>query len=105
VAYVLNRLVNQAKVDAAVERAAQSLAPDVVRIRYSFDDDWTGDPSIFFRVLISDEAAGRPKLSDLAEIVRSRLRNEVKTDELGIHAYFDYRSLSEQSELNEPEWA
>ncbi len=104
-AYVLNRYVNRQEVDAAVERAAQSLAPDVVRIRYSFDDDWTGDPSIFFRVLISDEAASRPRLSDLAHVVSSRLRNEVRTDELGIHAYFNYRSLSEQSELNEPAWA
>lgn len=104
-AYVLNRVVNQQEVDAAVERAAQSLAPDVVRIRYSFGDDHTGDPSIFFRVVISDEAASRPRLSDLARIVASTLRNGVKPDELGIHAYFNYRSLSEQSEFNEPAWA
>jgi hypothetical protein len=104
-AYVLNRYVNRQEVDAAVERAAESLAPDVVRIRYSLDDDWTGEPSIFFRVLISDEAASRADLSELAECVAFTLRRQVRTDELGIHAYFDYRSLSEQAELNEPAWA
>jgi len=64
-----------------------------------------GDPSIFFRIVIADEAARRPKLSDVAQVVALELMNEVKTDEQGIHAYFNFRSLSEQAQLNEPAWA
>ena len=103
--YVPNGFVDQQGVDEAVQRAAQALAPTVVRIRYNFGADWTGDPSIFFRVIIADEAARRPKLSDVAQVVALKLMNEVKTDEQGIHAYFNFRSQSEQAQLNEPAWA
>ena len=31
--------------------------------------------------------------------------NEVRSDEIGFHAYFNFRSESEQAKLNEPAWA
>ena len=64
-----------------------------------------GDPSIFFNVLLTDEAANRPKLGELSETVSSVVSREVKHDEQGLHAYFTFRSLAEQNELNDPAWA
>jgi hypothetical protein len=49
--------VNQAQIASSVKRAEAALAPDVVRIRYSFGNDWTGDPSIFFRIVLSDDSS------------------------------------------------
>lgn len=105
VGYVPRDFVNRQEIEAGVQRAAQDLFPAVVRIRYDFGSDWTGDPSIFFRVVLADEFASKPKLSDIAQRIALRLMNEVKTDEQGLHAYFNYRSQSEQSQLSEPAWA
>lgn len=96
--------VNQSQIKAAVERAVQAVAPDVVRIRYSLDDDWTGEPSIFFRVIVSDSAIRGTRLHEIAERISRTIRNEVKPDELGLHSYFNYRSFSEQVELQEAAW-
>lgn len=60
---VLKGIVNQQEIAQAVQRAAKALAPTVVRIRYDFGSDWTGDPSIFFRIILADEAARKAKLS------------------------------------------
>jgi hypothetical protein len=97
--------IHQAKVEEAVRRAETALRPDVVLIRYSMGSDWTGDPSIFFRILITDEASKPVRLQQVAQRIADRLINEVRSDEFGIHAYFNFRSKSEQDKLKEPAWA
>jgi len=97
--------VNEAQIAASVQRAQAALAPDVVRIRYSFADDWTGDPSIFFRVVLTDEAFHRGRPSEMAERVSTTVRSEVDPDQFGLHSYFNYRIVSELAERPEPSWA
>jgi hypothetical protein len=84
VPYIPTGFVNQQEIEAAVQRAEQALAPTIVRIRSDLGADWTGDPSIFFRIVISDEFAKKPKLSHIAQEVALKLTNEVKTDEFGL---------------------
>jgi len=96
--------VNQSQIASAVKRAARALAPDVVRIRYSLDGDWTGEPSVFFRVVLSDEASAETDLSGVAQRIALKILNEVKAEELGLNPYFNYRSFSEQAELQEAAW-
>jgi len=98
-------VINENEVDAAVQRAAHALAHTVVRIRYEFRTDWTGEPSIFFRIVLTDEAAKRPRLNDIANSIALVLKREVKPEEHGLHTYFNFRSAAEQAELNEPAWA
>ena len=97
--------VNQGQITAALRRAERILAPDVVRIRYNFANDWTGDPSIFFKIVLSDDASQKAKRSETAQRVAITILNEVKAEDLGLHSYFNFRSLSEQEKLNEPAWA
>jgi hypothetical protein len=97
--------VNQQQIADGVQRAARALAHSVVRIRYDFGPDWTGDPSIFFRIILTDDAAKKPKLNEIANAISLILTREVKADEQGLHAYFNFRSASEQAELKEPAWA
>jgi len=102
---IVSGRVNEAQIAAGVQRALAALAPDVVRIRYSFADDWTGDPSIFFRIVLTDEAFHRGRLSEMVERVIDTVRNEVDPDQFGLHSYFNYRIPSELAERPEPSWA
>lgn len=104
-AIVSKGLVDQQEIKDAVQRAADDLFPAVVRIRYDFGSDWTGDPSIFFRIVLADEVAQKPKLSEIAQRVALVLLREVKVEEQGLHAFFNFRSLAEQSKLNDSDWA
>ena len=97
--------VHQGKIEKAVARAAKALAPDVVRIRYSLGEDWSGSGAVFFRVLLSDSASHPSNLREIATRVKSTVFNAVKPDELGLEAYFNFRSASEQAELKELIWA
>lgn len=97
--------IDQKEVDAAVQRAANALAQTVVRIRYDLGSDWTADPSIFFRIVLTDEAAKEPKLNDIANAIAVILIREVKPEEHGLHSYFNFRSAAEQAQLKDPAWA
>ena len=94
----------KAKIKAGIERAARALAPNVVRIRYSFQDDWTGTPSFFFRVVLSDKVTDKTRLGAEADKASSTIRREIRCDELDLSAYFNFRSLSETKQLPDPEW-
>ena len=99
------RAAKEKKIAAAVKRAERKLKPDVVRIRYNLGFDHAGDPSVFFRIVLSDDASRLELLREMRHKVESTLRNGFDEDELGLLTYFNYRSLSEQSEMNEPAWA
>lgn len=105
VAIVPSGLVRQQEVARAIGRAVERLRPDVLLIRYSLEPDWTGDPSIFFRVLLSDEAAQPGHLRDVAQRVAMNLEEEVQPENFGLHFYVNFRSKSEQDQLKEPAWA
>jgi hypothetical protein len=65
----------------------------------------TGDPSIFFRVLLSDDAAKPNRLGEVAQKITAKLTGEVQAENFGFHTYFNFRSKSEQDMLKEPAWA
>jgi hypothetical protein len=98
--------VNPAQINKSLRRAERDLAPEVVLIRYTLRDDSTGEPSIFFKIVLSDDAASQEsKLNEITERIEFTIRNKVKPDELGLNSYFNFRSLSEYNELNDPAWA
>ena len=64
------------------------------------------DPSFYFKVVLSDDAASKEsKLNEITERIEFTIRNKVKPDELGLNSYFNFRSFSEYNELNDPAWA
>jgi len=97
-------LVDQKGIKAAVERAQRTLSPDVIRIMYSFSVDWTGEQSLFFRILISDAASSPHRLRQTTQRIITKVLREVKAEELGLQTYFNFRSKSEQAALKEPSW-
>jgi len=97
--------VNQAAIDSAVRKVEGVFAPQVVRIRYTLENNHYGDPSITFRVLVTNDAARDiDQLYELSEKISKTLINEAQTYEIGLDAYVRYRTVSEQEKLRDPLW-
>ena len=102
--YLPPAVTKQAEIEAAIARVLQSVGPDVVRIRYEIGEDWSGQWAIFFRILLTDDAARR-RLRDVAPKVVWELARELDFPGMGVFPYHNFRSVSEQSMLQEPAWA
>ena len=99
-------LVNQKQLAAEIDRAKTKLGKEVVRVRYSLEEDSTGEPSIFFRIVLTDEASKEDGLVDVTCRITSVLFDEIRPYEnWGLLPYFSFRSQSEQEHLNDPQWA
>lgn len=96
--------VKQGQIAKRVAAVTRKLAPDVVRIRHSIGSDWSGEPSIFFRIVLSDAASREDRLSKVTARVSAELQKDLKPPELGLIPYFDFRSQSEQDEIQEETW-
>ena len=98
-------IVNQRQLATAIQKAADALAPDVVRVRYALTIDSTGSAAIFFRVLLSDRASRPDHLYDTTELIIAKILEIVQPQErFGMEAYFNFRSESEQAKLREAAW-
>lgn len=101
--YLPKVVQKQPEINAAVVGVVTDLAPWVKYIRYDIGQDWSGQWAIFFRVLLSDDAA-RNRLRDVATRVVWRTSERLDLPSLGLFPYFDFRSESEQARLHEPSW-
>jgi hypothetical protein len=98
-------IVNQPQIKVAVQEAVDGLAPEVLRIRYSLGMDSTGLESIFFRVLLSDQASREDRLYETTQRIRTKILNIVNpVEKFGMEAYFNFRSASEQAQLRDLAW-
>jgi hypothetical protein len=97
-------VTKQAEIDAAIQYVQQMVGSDVVRIRYEIGEDWTGQWAIFFRVVLTDDAARR-RLREVATKIIWGLANQLDYPGMGVSSYHNFRSVSEQATLREPAWA
>ena len=97
-------LVDQGKIKTGVQRAERALAPDVIRIMYSYGVDVMGEQSLFFRIVISDQAAAETRLRETTQGIIAKVTAQIKSQELGLETYFNFRSRSEQAMLRDPSW-
>ena len=102
--YVPSAVTKQAEIEAAIQRVQQIAGPDVVRIRYEIGEDWSGQWAVFFRIVLTDDAA-RKRLRETAGKVVWGLAQELDFPGMGVFPYHNFRSLSEQAMLQEPAWA
>ena len=94
----------QSEIQEAISEAERNLAPDIVRIRYEIAKDWSGEWAIFFRIVLTDDAAKRRLRDSRTKVLRS-LDQQLDFPGLGVYAYHNFRSVSEQAALQEPAWA
>jgi len=102
--YLPSAATKQSEIQAVIDELERTLAPDVVRIRYEIGEDWSGQWAIFFRVVLTDEAAKR-RLRDVANKVVWGLARQLDFPGMGVFPYHNFRSVSEQATLQEPAWA
>ena len=103
--FVPTELRKDTQINAAIQTVLREMSPWVRHIRYRIEKDWSDDWTVFFRVVLSDEAADRKHLRDVTSRVRSRLTDELDLPNLGMFTVTSFRSESEQAELNDPDWA
>jgi hypothetical protein len=88
-----------------VNKAIRKLGKDVVRARFSIGTDWSGDPAISFRIVLTDAASREDTLLDVTDRIEKILEEFRRYENWGVIPYFSYRSKSEQAMRNEPEWS
>jgi len=102
VVHVPPAFVDQARFNATIERAARRLAPQVVRIIPTLGDDWSGEPSVFFMVILADEATAHDRLLGATKRVSQAIVGQVQPlEQWGVLPYFNFRSQSEQAKLDQ----
>jgi hypothetical protein len=100
------RFVNQTQLASEIAKAVRKLRKEAVRVRYNFDTDSTGEPSIFFRIVLTDAASREDKIAEVARRIEKILDDDLHIYEnWGLLSYFSFRSESEQAQRHEPEWA
>ena len=92
------------QINAAIRRVLAEESPWVRYIRYSIDQDWTGEWAVFFRVVLSDEVASRTRRNEIISRLISRITDELDLPNLGMMPHFDLRTESEQAELKGKDW-
>jgi hypothetical protein len=97
-------ITQQERIDAEVRAVEATLRPDVIHIRYELGEDWSGQWAIFFRVVLSDDAA-KHRLRKVATNFEWGLAERLDFATLGVLPYHNFRSESEQAALREEAWA
>ena len=98
-------LVHQGQLDAEIKSAIRKLGPEAAQVSYCLGADSTGEPSVFFRIVLTDAAAKEEALADVTGRITTLLFDELLPMKWGLHAYFNFRSYSEYQSRNDPEWA
>ncbi len=76
--------------------------PGVVNLRYTIDNDWSGDPAVFFWITLSDEAAHPTVLPQTTRQIRNFITQQLDpAGQWDLIPYFNFRSQSEQAKLKE----
>ncbi len=97
--------INQAQLGDLIADAAKHLGPEVVRVAYSLGPDSTGEPSLFFRILLADAYIREETITDLTGRIAAALFDAVRPIEnWGLRPYFNFRSKSEQDRRRDPDW-
>lgn len=90
-----------------VEEVAKKFPEEVVRIRHSFSRDWDGDPAIYFRIVVTDEARRTIPLGELIRKIETALIKDLAlfTSEYSVYIpYFEFRTKAEQDRSKDPQW-
>ena len=96
-ARIASGFVHHKKVTAALRRVKKQFPKDVVSIDYRLGKNWDGEPTMFFDIVISEEARRPPytNLGRLGSRVTSALLTEVRPDEFGLAYYPRFFSQAE----------
>jgi hypothetical protein len=98
--------VNRTQLSKEVMKAIRKLGNQAVSVKHSLGEDSTGEPSIFFRIVLTDTASKEENLAEVSGHIATTLFDELRPYEnWGLLPYFSFRSQSEQqNRQNDPDW-
>ena len=97
---------NRSEFDAAVKGVEKALGKNVVRVRYALDYDSTGDPGVFFKIVLPDASVTKDNLWNTTQKVAFLIEQKLDPVGLwGVYPYYRFRSQSEQEAMQEASWA
>ncbi len=100
--YLTPAFVKRAQFEAAVAKVARRLGPDIISVTPTLDNDWQGEPAVFFLVILSDAASKRDRLLNVTQRVSDAIVRQVQPlEKWGVLPYFNYTNESEQSKINQ----
>ena len=104
-AIIARGFIDQDKLEKAFGKAVKALDPHEVRdVHFILSEDYTGDPSIFFRVLLTPEGARDSRIGEVANRVEALLSDKLQPyDRWGLLPYFNY--TSDPKMYRDPRWA
>jgi hypothetical protein len=107
VPHIPTAFVNQTHLARVVDKSIQKVGRLATRVRYDLGTDSSGDPALFFRIVLPDAAIRKAAtLIDVTKVIEAILFKEIRPyEDWGVIPYFNYRSKSEQDQLNDPDWA
>ena len=74
-------LVHQSQLDNEIAKALGKLGKETVRVNYSPGTDSTGEPSIFFRIVLTDAASREDKLAEVTGRIATLIFDEIRPHE------------------------
>ena len=99
--YVPTAFAQQAQFRAAVSSVAQQLRPHVIDLTFTLGNDWSGEPAVFFMVILSNAASQRDQLLRTTNQVSNVIVQSVQPlEQWGVLPYFNFRSEEEQAKIN-----
>jgi hypothetical protein len=97
--------IHREELDQAIKDLRPTLGPDVVDLTYSLGRDWSGEPPVFFRIVLSDLASRRDRLyKSTSEIEHAIVQRLEPLEQWDVLPYFSYRSQAEQGVLQGKPW-
>lgn len=96
--------LDRAQLEKRIEKAKRKLGSEVVRANHSLGTDWSGDPAIYFRIVLTDAASQEDGLVDVTLRISTFLTDEIRPYELGLIDYCSFRSKSENDARHDPGW-
>jgi hypothetical protein len=100
--YVPTAFAQQAQFRETVNRAAQQLRPHVIDLTFTLGNDWSGEPAVFFMVILSNAASQRDHLLKTTNQVSNAIVQLVQPmEQWGVLPYFNFRSEAEQTKINQ----
>jgi hypothetical protein len=99
-AIVASGLVQQDEIRERVRRLQELFAndPEVARIDHRLAEDWSGDYALFIEVILSGKNPNAATVLRLTEQIADALLRVVRSEELGLHSYFNFVSRPENGQ-------
>ncbi len=101
--HVPSAFVQQTQFEAEIQRTAVNLAPAVLRVIPPLGNDWSGEPAVFFMVILEDAASSPDRLLPEANQASRAIVQQVQPlERWDVLPYFNFRSQSEHAQLEQP---